>query len=236
MKVTKAWIDAQFINAHTKAGDEWGHRWRGSQKFRYQLCLNMIRKCIESDDPLQILDIGCGLADFTREVWALGPRNEVTGVDICEGATRIASELYYPQLHFKNGQLPHLGFASDKFDVITALEVIGYLDDNERGLAFGNIQRMLKAGGYFLFSGGINRGPGYFEPNDILHTISEYFEVVNVKYNYSYLCNKLERFMRQLKWRMTSLFGAKVLAKISEMIWGYKRATHIFVLARKREK
>lgn len=222
---TKEWFENMFRDAESDEGDKWGHRWKGSQKHRHALCLKMLKPYLRQDNI--ILDIGCAVADFTRGLYANSLSKEVYGVDISEKATGIASKLH-PEIHFKNGALPHLGFATDRFDLITALEVVGYLDGESRRLAFQNIHRMMQPGGHLLFSGGINRGKDYFEPDEIVRLIGEYFEVVEVKYNYGHLGKKLKSI-----YNIKSKFVAAILAKITKWIMGQKGATHIFILARK---
>ena len=90
---TKEWFESKFNNLDN-FGDKWGHRWRGSQKFRYDLYIKILKSILPTKEKIKILDIGCALGDFTKRVWQLDPKNEIYGIDISENAiARVSKEL-----------------------------------------------------------------------------------------------------------------------------------------------
>jgi ubiquinone/menaquinone biosynthesis C-methylase UbiE len=104
-----------------------------------------------------ILDIGCALGDFTCQIRQLNPRNSVIGIDVAENAIRKARHLHQDIL-FQVGSLPSLHLESERFDLVTALEVIYYLGSVDRERAVKEVYRILKPGGYFLFSSVLDNG------------------------------------------------------------------------------
>ena len=129
----------------------------------------------------------------------------------------------------------HDPFNEKDYDLITAIEIIGYLNEEDRILSVQNIKKKLKVGGYFLFSGGINRGKGYFEKDKIIKLISEYFKIVKIEYNYAFLYKKLEKLFdsKIFKFILTSERITRIFNYITKLFIGYKGATHILILAKK---
>jgi SAM-dependent methyltransferase len=98
-----------------------------------------------------VLELGCGAGRLTGHLSEIA--REVHGVDIspamvayCRGA--------YPRASFAVGDLRDLSvFQSGSYDAVLApFNVIDVLDDRERGKAFGEIRRILDAGGLFVMS------------------------------------------------------------------------------------
>lgn len=180
---TKSWFENQFKNLDAR-GDRWGHRWRGSQKFRYDLYTKILKNILPTKKKIKILDIGCALGDFTKRVWQLNLENEIFGIDISENAiNRISEE--YPDMKFMVGSLPKLSFKENSFDLILCLEVLYYLNKEGRVESLKNIRKVLKPDGYLFFSGVLDGGVRYFAEDEIIELISNYFDIEAVEYNYS---------------------------------------------------
>lgn len=69
---------------------------------------------------LSVLDVGCGLGEFTAALAAVQTANRVTGVELSERAVRRASE-GKPGIHFPVGALPDLALPDATFDVVREL-------------------------------------------------------------------------------------------------------------------
>lgn len=188
---TKEWFEAQF-NDLDDFGDKWGHRWRGSQKFRYDIYIKMLKNILPQNEKIRSLDIGCALGDFTKRVWQLDPKNEIFGIDISENAiARVTKE--YPDMKFKVGSLPVLPFNGSSFDLILCLEVLNYLNHEDRIESLENIRKTLKTDGYLFFSGVLDGGVQYFAEDEIIKLISNYFDVERIEYNYARIYTAVER-------------------------------------------
>ena len=187
---TKEWFESKFNNLDN-FGDKWGHRWRGSQKFRYDLYIKILKSILPTEEKIKILDIGCALGDFTKRVWQLDPKNEIYGIDISENAiARVSKE--YPNMKFKVESLPELSFRDNSFDLILCLEVLYYLNAEDRIKSLENIRRVLKPGGYLLFSGVLDGGIRYFAEEEIIKLISKYFDIERIEYNYAKIYTAIE--------------------------------------------
>jgi len=187
---TKEWFESKFNNLD-KFGDKWGHRWRGSQKFRYDLYIKILKSILPTKEKIKILDIGCALGDFTKRVWQLDPKNEIYGIDISENAiAKVSKE--YPNMKFKVESLPKLSFRDNSFDLILCLEVLYYLNAEDRIKSLENIRRVLKPGGYLLFSGVLDGGIRYFAEEEIIELISKYFDIERIEYNYAKIYTAIE--------------------------------------------
>lgn len=88
----------------------------------------------------KVLDIGCGVGDYTREIAKRTP--DVTGLDLCVDSARSRC----PGLSFReydcNQPLP---FAPGTVDVIVSVNLVEHLEHYERFLA--ECARVLKSGG-----------------------------------------------------------------------------------------
>ena len=194
---TKEWFDCQFRDAHTTDGDKWGHRWRASQKYRYKRLLGFIRSEIIKEHEQKILDIGCALGDFTRQIYALNPKNEILGIDISERAVDECRRLH-PGMNFQQGAFPNLGLKPESYDGIISLEVIYYLSHNERQKATRKIYNILKSGGWYLFSNCLDDGSRYFTQDGAVELIKNNFSIEKIGYKYDYLYARISQPLMRL--------------------------------------
>jgi ubiquinone/menaquinone biosynthesis C-methylase UbiE len=94
----------------------------------------------------RVLDLGCGLGDFTAALAEHGAN--ATGCDVAEEALRRA-RLRHPQLRFTlSGET--LPFGDESFDAVWAGEVLEHVQDGLGLLA--EVQRVLRPGGLLLVS------------------------------------------------------------------------------------
>lgn len=127
-------------------------------KIREKVFNHHIRKLtlgLNSFEKLKILDIGSGTG-FYLGLWKSIGVKLITGSDITSIAVEHLKKLY-PELsivHLDIGNsLETQDFSKNKFDVITAFDVCFHIiDDFAFRQALFNISRLLKPGGYFLFS------------------------------------------------------------------------------------
>jgi SAM-dependent methyltransferase len=119
------------------------------QKLKYEKLISFLPKRNYSS----VLDVGCGLGPFTRE---LSPHaGRVLGVDLSEAAVNQArdSSRANPNVRFERRDIQQIGKIGEKFDLITVLDVLYYLpnlsDEVLKSVA-AQIETLLAPGGLVL--------------------------------------------------------------------------------------
>lgn len=105
-----------------------------------RLCLNFLNKV----NCKSILDVGCGEGHFLKEIHLNRPYMEIAGMDISAVAINNA-RINLPNAKFYILDLEKK-YIEEKFDLITAIDVIEHIDDDAKFLE--NIYRMTEK--YFL--------------------------------------------------------------------------------------
>lgn len=106
----------------------------------FELLGNVINKTI--------LDFGCGSGIYAKRLTKQGAR--VKGFDISDEMLNIAKK-ENPGLDLRLGSGYKIPF-KEKFDIVIAPLVLDYLDNWDK--AFQEVSKVLKTGGYFIFSHG----------------------------------------------------------------------------------
>ncbi|RLD36332.1 MAG: hypothetical protein DRI74_09255 [Bacteroidetes bacterium] len=188
------WLEHQFVPLNRYLGDRWGHRWRGSQKLRFEVTAKVLRERLRSRSRQKILDIGCGMGDFTKIIFNYNETNKITAVDISQNALINFIPTSKSKVKLVRAALPNLDFPENTFDGIVALEVVCYLSDIERELSFKNMHRILKPGGWILFSSVVEKKrTRYFTVEDAITLFQRYFDTEFIGFHYSAIFSKIER-------------------------------------------
>ena len=95
----------------------------------------------------KVLDLGCGTGRHTSEMKNMGA--EVWGLDISSKMLEIAKK-EVQEVDFRLGSAYRLPYKSGFFDIVLAGLVVHYFEDLDR--AFGEVYRVLKKNGTFVFS------------------------------------------------------------------------------------
>jgi len=119
------------------------HWWLAARR---NIVLDSIRQSYPGRHDLHFLDAGCGTGLMLQELLPLGTAE---GVDISDEALQFCRRRGLENV--RNADLLDLPFAAERFDVVTALDVLEHLDDDAGALReFG---RVLKPGGrVFVFA------------------------------------------------------------------------------------
>ncbi|WP_276260084.1 class I SAM-dependent methyltransferase [Haloglomus litoreum] len=109
----------------------------------------LLAEILEQVRPTSMLDVGCGTGELALRLVEIAGVEECVGVDVSAAAVERAEEhgLTAYQVDVEDERLP---FEDDRFDVITASEVIDYLCDP--GNLFREVQRCLRPGGVFVLT------------------------------------------------------------------------------------
>lgn len=147
--------------------------------------MKKILKALEIKETDQILDIGCGVGDYTNEINHLFSKN-VTGMDLNVSAAKKK----YPGVNFLdyncNTKLP---FPDESFDKIVSINLIEHLVTFENFLS--ECKRVLKPDGKIALTTA-NRDfflHNYFFDKTHIHewTVKEFFEILKKFFNIEYI-------------------------------------------------
>lgn len=101
----------------------------------------------------RLLDVGCGPAVYTPDLTRQG--FEVWGVDLAPDVVNRAMEImshsrYADKAHFRCGDIEHIEFPDETFDVVIVMGLFDYLPSDEAALT--EVHRVLKPGGVAFIS------------------------------------------------------------------------------------
>lgn len=211
-----AWAEALFKGADE---DPWGHDWRASQQARYQAALEMLSQGVEASRVKSVLDVGCALGHFTAEVAGRFPGARVLGVDIsAEAVAKCRKRL--PELEFSQAKLPELTLAGGPFDLVTALEVVYYVGEENIDASLARLAELIRPGGYLLISTYLNKPP-FHTPANFRKRVEQYFRVRNEKLRYHGLYSRLETQARALMHdlrQLASISGQSAQDKVENLV------------------
>lgn len=111
------------------------------------IVLNLINKFVQPEACRisDLLDVGCGTGATMDMLSEFG---QVVGVDISEHALAFCRERGHTDLFLAD--ISDLSFKDSSFDLITALDVIEHVEDDERALR--NLWRVCRRGGFVIMS------------------------------------------------------------------------------------
>lgn len=108
-----------------------------------------VKETIDSNEPMQVLDVACGTGDFTIEIARkAAPGSKITGIDLSEGMMKIGREKIASaavEATLEYGDCEALTYADNSFDRITVGFGVRNFEHLELGLR--EMQRVLKKGG-----------------------------------------------------------------------------------------
>lgn len=209
-----------------KCGDVWGHRWRGSQKLRLANYLKMLENILDPKERLIVLDIGCGQSDWLLKMRQSYNNFEYHGTDISENAIHW-NKIKHPSIHYRQETLPDVGFPPEKFDLISALEVVIYLERPQQILALQNMARALKPGGYLLVSGPLDGGVRYFAEEWIVNEVAKLLSIKRIEYNYTRIYTWLERYPLRVISIMQTLENVIFIPDLEFNIWAASKKEYV---------
>jgi len=99
----------------------------------------------------KVLDLGCGTGLYTRILKRMGAK--VKAIDISKNMVEIARK-EVPNAEFKVGSATKLPYKNEFFDIVVSPLMIEYLSILQWNKALKEVHRVLKKGGYFIFSTG----------------------------------------------------------------------------------
>jgi SAM-dependent methyltransferase len=95
-------------------------------------------------------DFGCGPGQTTRFLYEHGLK-DIIGIDLSPAMVSTARRLS-PAIKFETGDLLNIGYPTNYFSSAVAFYSIVHFDHEQVRRCFGEINRVLKSGGHFLFT------------------------------------------------------------------------------------
>ena len=190
---TVEWLENQFVPFNRYLGDRWGHRWRATQKIRFKTAINLVRDFLVAKNGQLILDIGCGLGDFTKLMISVNPHNQFVGMDISENALRNFDPGIKKQVSLVHAGLPYIPFEKNTFDGVVAMEIFYYLSNEQRKIGMDEVVRVLKPDGWFFFTTVVEKEKThYFTIDEAISLMESRFMIKKQKFHYSKILSLLE--------------------------------------------
>ncbi|SEM78142.1 Methyltransferase domain-containing protein [bacterium A37T11] len=105
-----------------------------------------------SPNPLNILEVGCGVGDICHRMNRQWPQAQITGIDISPGSIDTAKKLFAnDHTHFIAGILTEETF-NESFDMIIFMDVYEHIAVEDRPVVHAAIKKLLKNKGRLILS------------------------------------------------------------------------------------
>lgn len=136
---------------------------------------------LDGDVPaFDVLDVGSGTG-FYIDQWMQADAASVTGSDLTEKSVEMLNGRY-PKAQFTQcdigGPLPAT-LEGLQFDVVSAFDMLFHIvDDNNYRTAIGNFARLVKPGGYLIFSDNLSEKPISHGPHQLSRAEPEVTAIV----------------------------------------------------------
>jgi SAM-dependent methyltransferase len=98
---------------------------------RRAIVLRLLDAFVEHGKPLRVLDIGCGTGMMLN---ALRPFGEVVGIDPNDAVVAYSRRKVRPPCRVVKGHLPEALPHGQRFELVTALDVLEHIDDDVASL------------------------------------------------------------------------------------------------------
>jgi len=103
----------------------------------------------EIGDRRPVWDFGCGPGQTTKYLKNLGI--EISGLDLSEGMLEQARTIHH-EIHFRKGNILDLEFEDDSIGGVVAFYAIVHFTEEQVGIAFREVFRVLQPGGILLLT------------------------------------------------------------------------------------
>ena len=219
----KNWFDSQYENIEGQGVDGWLIGVRASQRARLNQILEALSKFPQSYES--VLDIGCGIGIFGSMFKKKFSVNNYTGSDISEKAIRYAKNVSESTSNFVTCALPELPESHMKHDLILMLEVLYYLEPDQRDIAMKNIINALQLGGYLCITGS-TANHMYFSEKFFTDFYTKELKLITKAYHHSRIYYHVENFL-MIPVRLHNLLLAPIEAQPRGKNYFVKKIKHI---------
>ncbi|MBX3043623.1 MAG: class I SAM-dependent methyltransferase [Candidatus Kapabacteria bacterium] len=104
------------------------------------------------EEPLNIIDLGCGIGDTTWKISNLFPNSSVTGIDISQDSIKLANILFGSKnLHFEQGNIYEFD-TKKSFDLITLIDFYEHIELDKRSIVNELLNSILNENGKIILT------------------------------------------------------------------------------------
>lgn len=135
--------------------------------------LDLLQSLVDLDQHPQIIELGCGAAQLSRQLLARCPACEVTGLDVDE--RQHAKNLLNPQrrLHFVQAGAQAVPFEAQRFDLALMLKSLHHVPLDQLSQALAEVHRVLRPNGLLyvsepVFAGALNEVMRLFHDEEVV--------------------------------------------------------------------
>jgi len=135
--------------------------------------LDLLQSLVDLDQHPEIIELGCGAAQLSRQLLARCPACEVTGLDVDE--RQHAKNLLNPQrrLHFVQAGAQAIPFEAQRFDLALMLKSLHHVPLDQLSQALAEVHRVLRPKGLLyvsepVFAGALNEVMRLFHDEEVV--------------------------------------------------------------------
>jgi ubiquinone/menaquinone biosynthesis C-methylase UbiE len=139
----------KIANVYDSLAKEYAEAFFGEHEKKPMDCEMLRRFALEIGDRLPIWDFGCGPGQTSQYLKDLGLN--VSGLDLSEKILEQA-RTFHPGINFHKGNILNLTFENNSIAGIVAFYSIVHFSEEQVGIAFNEIFRVLQPGGIFLLT------------------------------------------------------------------------------------
>lgn len=132
----------------------------GSAQAMRRLALAPLRRKYQRNEPLRILDVGCGTGSLTIDLARTFPKAQITAVDLSFPYLKQAQRRLrdFPRVNFLQANGEDLPFKDDSFDVVTSCFLFHELPKPARERVIQEMERVKKSDGVGVIADAIQKG------------------------------------------------------------------------------
>jgi SAM-dependent methyltransferase len=140
----------KILNCYNTVADDYAvERWDELSRKHIDRLLLKEFAAANKDNGL-CADFGCGPGQTTRFLYDNG-LTDIVGIDLSPAMVNVARRLS-PQIKFETGDLLNIAYSSGYLGSVLAFYAIVHFTTDQIRKCFGELNRVLKTGGDFLFS------------------------------------------------------------------------------------
>jgi ubiquinone/menaquinone biosynthesis C-methylase UbiE len=136
-------------NVYDRVAKEYAEAFSGEHEKKPKDQEILRRFSLETANRRPVWDLGCGPGHTTQYLKGLGV--EISGLDLSEKILAQARSIH-PEIYFRKGNILELEFEKDSIAGVVAFYAIVHFTEEQVGMAFREVFRVLQPGGIFLFT------------------------------------------------------------------------------------